>query len=160
MSQYNVGIIRNLIGRRVGLKRPPLDVPIHLSRDRRTPKLHSIQYDRISIQIMHFDDMLRVSVLYDCCGKSEMILHIFEGVTQHHGFHAHVVVPCNNDDILTRKPTEMLYEAFKPVLHSHKVVLNVQRRPVPTMTEHITFRNLEWMSVCVRSGADFHCSHV
>ena len=105
MSEYNVGIIRNLIGRRVGLKRPPLDVPIHLSRDRRTPKLHSIQYDRISIQIMHFDDMLRVSVLYDCCGKSEMILHIFEGVTQHHGFHTQIMVPCNNDDMLTRKHT-------------------------------------------------------
>ena len=156
MSQQDVGILRNFITRSVGLKGPSLDVPIHLSRDRRTPKLHSVQYDRISIQIMHFDDMLRVSVLYDCCGKSEMILHIFEGVTQHHGLHAHVVVPGNKDDMLTRKPTEMLYEAFKPFLHSHKVVLNVQRRPIPTMTKHITCRNLEWMSVCVRDGAYFH----
>ena len=68
-------------------------------------RLH-LKPTRFSGWVVH--DMLRVSVLYDCCGKSEMILHIFEGVTQHHGLHAHVVVPCNNDDILTRKPTEML----------------------------------------------------
>jgi hypothetical protein len=64
-------------------------------------------------------------------------------VTQHHGFHAQIVVPCNKDDMLTRKQTEMLYELFHPVLHSAKVVLNFQRRPVPTMTKHITRRHFK-----------------